>query len=232
MDFNGVKLGASRRSVLTGLAGISCLPILTSCGQASTSHIYTVRATVFAMWGSKKVQGSTLIQAAILGGGRRPTLGQAIVLELAPGKKLYVIKVSKEYTAEYVDFYRGAIANGFAYGLTSPASLIRPKPERENTEKKAKYLHGLPVGAKATYIPNSRRLGQSSKWPRPMIIGFKNDIDPRTAYNVPTTELARAYGQAFKLDRVEFERLSNETPLDVTLDSHLPWVSAVCTYLV
>lgn len=209
---------------MAGIASVGAVPFLSSCEKANGGHIYTVRATAFATWGSKVVQGSTLIQAAVLGGGNRPTLGQAIVLELAPSKKLYVLSVTKEYTSTYGDYYRGAITNGFAYGLTSPASLIRPKPARENTDEKAKYLHGLPTGSKATHVPNSKPLGQSNRSPRPAIVGFENDLDPRTGYLVSTIKPASAYGRSFKLDRFEFERLPNDTGLEVTLDAHLPWV--------
>jgi len=211
------------------MASVGVVPFLTSCGTANDGHIFTVRATAFATWGSKVVRGSTLIQAAILGGGRRPTLGQAIVMELTPGKNLYVIMVSRENTSNYGDFYRGAIADAFTYGLTSPPSLIRPQPERENTEAKAKYLHSLPTGSMATYTPKPARRGVHGRKSRPMIIGFNDDTDPQSAYNVPTMEPARAYGQSFKLDRIQFGRLPNDTPLTVTIDQFLPWARQSAT---
>ena len=148
------------------------------------------------------------------------TEGEAVILELGGGKRAYLVMTQ---AGSYSNLYIYAINTAFNPYEQGDSNTIYPKDTYER-------VLATPVGTRAKY---NYRVSKPSYAPGkgyPLLIAFKNEADPTTAFIVETESPTTLFGRPFVFKGWELERVASDVPLTDQIDKYLPWVNASHPY--
>jgi len=209
--------GSALKNLCVAL-GLLCLALLTACGSKGDKNFY-LRVTVDATYNGQPVSGSSVIlQPLILLPPEGRTVGEAISIDLGDSKHLYMPLVER---SKFNPMFYGALWNAFN-------SSVNPKEKKLSTTELETLLSKLPIGAKTQWHYNSSERTSSKREHAlyPLLIGFKNKLNPETAFLVETESPSTVFRKRFELKGIYFERVSPDTPLTKALHTQLPWVES------
>jgi len=199
-----------------------CALFLAGCGGSQDSKNFHLRVTVEGTYNGAPVSGSAVVmQPLILMPPEGNTVGEAISIDLGNDKYVYLTLGGREQLRRI--FYPAV--------LESFEPITNPKKQKMKSDKKKAALLKLPIGTKAQWQYKRNRpasLGEYAFYP--LVVGFKDQSNPASAFLVDTEGPTKLFGKTFEFDGINLERVSFKTPLTRTLHMQLPWVDPAHKY--